>query len=313
MMLTDDRMQLLKSLCSVQAPSGNEVALKDFIIQYVQEHRAQWNVNPTIIAGEELQDSLILQFGKPRTAVVAHMDSIGFMVRYHDQLLSIGSPKAEDGYRLVGADHLGPIVCELAVYETKKDKQLRYKFGRGIARGTELVFECDFRETPDFVQSCYLDNRLGVYSALKLAETMEHGLLVFSCGEEHGGGSIPYLARFIYERFQVQQYLVSDVTWTTDGVVHGEGVAVSMRDRNIPRRSFLNKIVALAESSAIPFQLEVEGSGSSDGRELQQSPYPIDWCFVGAPVAYAHSPNEKVHRADIDSMLALYRYLMQHL
>ena len=297
----------------MQAPSGNEAALKNFIVQYVQEHRAQWRVKPIIIAGEELQDSLILQFGEPRTAVVAHMDSVGFMVRYQDQLLPIGSPKAEDGYLLTGADYLGPIICELAVYESKKDKQLRYKFGRGIARGTELLFECDFRETQDFVQSCYVDNRLGVYNALKLAETLEHGLLVFSCGEEHGGGSIPYLARFIYEKFQVRQYLISDVTWTTDGVVSGEGVAVSMRDRNIPRRSFLNKIIALSESSAVPFQLEVEGVGSSDGRELQQAPYPIDWCFVGAPVAYAHSPNEKVHRADINSMLALYQHLIQHL
>ena len=25
---------------------------------------------------------------------------------------------------------------------------------------------------------------------------------------------------------------------------------------------------------------------------------------MGAPVAYAHSPNEKVHRADVDSLLA---------
>ncbi len=126
-------------------------------------------IRPIIIAGEEeIQDSLILQFGNPRTAVVAHMDSIGFTVRYQDQLIPIGSPKAEDGYRLVGSDHLGPIVCELAVYESKKDKQLRYTFGRGIARGTELLFECDFRETQDFVQSCYLDNRLGVYNALKV-------------------------------------------------------------------------------------------------------------------------------------------------
>lgn len=306
-------MELLKSLCEVRAPSGNEGPLKDFIVQYVRDHHHAWKVSPVIIADEDLQDSLILQFGTPRTAVMAHMDSIGFTVRYQDQLIPIGSPKAEDGYRLVGADHLGPVLCELVVYESKKDKQLRYKFGRGIARGTELVFECDFRETPDFIQSCYLDNRLGVYNALRLAETLEDGLLVFSCGEEHGGGSVPYLTRFIYERFQVRQYLISDVTWTTDGVAHGQGVALSMRDRNIPRRSFLNKIIEQVEQTEVPFQLEVEGTGSSDARELQQAAYPTDWCFIGAPVSYAHSPNEKVHRADIDSMLALYRHLMRSL
>ena len=306
-------MELLKTLCEIPAPSGNEIALKNFIIQYAQDHRAQWRTAPVIIAGEELQDSLILQFGTPRTALLAHMDSVGFTVRYHDQLIPIGSPKVEDGYWLVGTDYLGPVRCELAVYESKKEKHLRYTFGRGIARGTELVFECDFRETPDFVQSCYLDNRLGIYNALKVAETLENGLLVFSCGEEQGGGSVPYLARFIYEQFQVKQYLISDVTWTSDGIVHGRGAALSARDRNIPRRSFLNKIIALAEASEVPFQVEVEGAGSSDARELQQAPYPIDWCFVGVPVAYAHSPNEKAHRSDIASMLSLYRHLMQAL
>ena len=306
-------MKLLKSLCEVRAPSGNEGPLKDFIIQYVEENHRGWNTAPVVISGADFQDSLLLQFGQPRTAVLAHMDSIGFTVRYQDQLIPIGSPKAEDGYRLVGEDHLGPVLCELAVYESKKDKQLRYKFGRGIARGTELVFECDFRETPDFIQSCYLDNRLGVYNALRLAETLTDGLLVFTCGEEHGGGSVPYLARFIYEEYQVRQYLISDVTWSTDGIVPGQGAAISMRDRNIPRRSFLNKIISLAEEAAIAFQLEVEGTGSSDARELQQAAYPADWCFVGAPVSYAHSPNEKVHRQDVDSMLALYRHLMDAL
>ncbi len=195
----------------------------------------------------------------------------------------------------------------------KKTQQLRYQFGRGLARGTELTFECDFRETTDFVQTCYLDNRLGVYNALRLAEILEDGLLVFTCGEEQGGGSVPYLARFIHEQYGVKQYLISDVTWTTDGVVAGQGAVVSMRDRIIPRRSFLNKVIGLSEDSEVPFQLEVEATGASDARELLQAPYPIDWCFVGAPVAYAHSPNEKVHRADVDSMLALYRHLLQKL
>ena len=186
-------------------------------------------------------------------------------------------------------------------------------FPRGIDRGTDLVFKCDFRETKDFVQSCYLDNRLGVFNALKVAETLQDGVIVFSCWEEHGGGSVPYLAKHIYEQWGVKQALISDITWVTDGVFHGKGVAISMRDKNVPRRSFIQKVIQIAESSGIDFQLEVEGSGSSDGRELQVSPYPFDWCFVGAPEDFVHSPNEKVHKHDIESMIALYRVLMDTL
>ncbi|MGB0430822.1 MAG: aminopeptidase, partial [Bacteroidia bacterium] len=40
---------------------------------------------------------------------------------------------------------------------------------------------------------------------------------------------------------------------------------------------------------------------------------PIDWCFIGAPESNVHSPLEKVHKADIESMLNLYKHLMQKL
>jgi len=303
-------MQLLKNLCGVHAPSGNEVAMKNFLMDYVQKHQKTWKVQPEIIHGEGFQDCLILKFGKPRTAVFAHIDSIGFTVRYENQLIPIGGPDAREGYRLVGKDSLGPIACELQVDDNHK---LSYNFGRAIERGTDLVFECDFRETEDYVQSCYLDNRLGVYNALKLAETLENGVIAFSCWEEHGGGSVPYLSKYIYENFGVTQFLVSDITWVTDGVHPGEGVAISMRDRGIPRRSFVEKIINISREADIAFQLEVEANGSSDARELQAAPYPFDWCFIGAPEENVHSPDEIVHKYDIACMLMLYQELMHKL
>lgn len=302
-------MQLLKNLCSIHAPCGEEAILKAFLLEYLQEHSHSWKVQPRVIAGEHLQDCLLLVFGKPRTAVFAHMDSIGFSVRYNNQLVPIGGPHSETGYKLVGQDALGPVECELI----EEDGELSYKFGRAIQRGTSLTFKPNFRESGEYVQSPYLDNRLGVYNALKLCETLESGIVAFSCWEEHGGGSVPYLAKLIYEEYGVRQALISDITWVTEGVRHGEGVAISMRDRNIPRRSFINKIIQRADESCVDYQLEVEGSGSSDGRELQHSPYPFDWCFIGAPEDHVHSPDEKVHRHDIDCMLKLYKYLMKHL
>jgi putative aminopeptidase FrvX len=303
-------MELLKQLCSLHGPSGNEVAVKEFLLSYLAQHASQWKTQPTVLHGEGFQDSMLWVFGEPRTAVFAHMDSVGFTVRYENQLVAIGGPDVASGYRLTGHDHLGPIECELRVDD---DHHLFYEFGRPIARGTDLVYTCDFRESKQYIESCYIDNRLGIYNALQLAETLEHGILAFGCWEEHGGGAVPYLARVMYEQYGVKQALISDVTWVTDGIHHGQGVAISMRDKNIPRRSFVQKIISVAETSGIPFQLEVEGAGSSDGRELQVSAYPIDWCFVGAPHANPHTPHEKIHKADIASMVALYRELMNKL
>src|SRR5690606_19171737 len=128
------------------------------------------------------------------------IDSIGFTVRYFNQLLPIGSPDARAGTLLVGEDSLGPIECEL---EYDKENHAYYKFGRQIERGTDLTYKPNFKETRTYIQSPYLDNRMGVYNALKVAETLKDGVLCFSCWEEHGGGSVPYLARYIAEKWSV--------------------------------------------------------------------------------------------------------------
>jgi putative aminopeptidase FrvX len=303
-------MKLLKQLCQVQAPSGNEIEMKNFLLQYINKEKKNWKVLPEIFHGDELQDCIVLKFGKPRTAIFAHIDSIGFTVRYFNQLLPIGSPDAEIGTALVGRDSKGEIECEL---DFDKDNHAFYKFARQIDRGTELTYKINFRDSKSYVQSPYLDNRLGVYNALKVAEKLKDGVIVFSCWEEHGGGSVPYLAKFIYEKWKIKQALISDITWASDGVEPGKGVAISMRDRNLPRKSFVNKIIDIAKKRKVDFQLEVEGMGSSDGRELQVSPYPFDWCFVGAPEQDPHTPNEKVHKHDIKTMIDLYGFLMKDL
>ncbi len=302
--------ELLQKLCEVRASSGDEAPMKDFLLRYIKKEKKKWKVKPEIIEGEEFQDSIILKFGKPRTALFAHMDSIGFTVRYANQLVPIGSPDAEAGTKLVGEDSLGPIECEL---ELDAENHALYKFGRQIDRGTALTYKIDFRETKQFIQTPYLDDRLGIYNALKVAEKLKDGVIVFSCWEEHGGGSVSYLAKYIYEKWNVRQALISDITWATDGVFLGKGVAISLRDRNVPRKVFIDKIRTIADESGVDYQLEVEGSGSSDGGELQRSPYPFDWCFVGAPSQDPHTPNEKVHKKDIDSMITLYDVLMKKL
>jgi len=303
-------MDLLKKLCALQAPSGDEGVVKSFLLEYEKENSARWTVKPRVIEGDQFQDCMIWAFGKPRTAIFVHMDSIGFTIRYHNQLVPIGAPHVEEGDRLVGVDTQGGIDGQIHITE---EEDIQFVFPREIERGTTLTFKPDFIEDEQSVQCCYMDNRLGLYVALKLAETLKDGLIVFSAWEEHSGGAVPYLAKHVYENFGVCKALVCDITWVTEGVEHGKGVAISMRDRLIPRKTWLNSLIQLAQTSGVPFQLEVEGSGSSDARELQASPYPFDWCFIGAPESNVHSPREKVYKKDIESMISLYAFLMEKL
>jgi putative aminopeptidase FrvX len=303
-------MQLLKEMCAIHAPSGNEAAMTGFVLDYVNKNKKSFKHQPEVFSGGLLRDCVILKFGKPRTAIFAHLDNIGFTVRYGTELVKIGGPKAKSGYKLHGKDSKGDIVCTLLCDE---NGSLRYDFDREIDRGTNLSFVSDFKETDELITSCYMDNRLGVWSALKVAENLEDGLIVFSCYEEVGGGSVSFLGKYMYENFGVAQALISDITWTTEGVKHGGGVAISLRDSGIPRRSYLDKIVALANKSGVKYQLEVESAGGSDGNVLAASPYPIDWCFVGASEDNVHSPIETVNKNDVTDMVEMYNYLMKNL
>ena len=307
-------MKLLKDLCAVHAPAGNEIRMKEFILDYIETNLSNFKVKPEVITGTEFQDCIILKFGQPKTGVFAHMDSIGFTVRYGKQLIKLGGPRTNEGTILIGEDSQGKIEAELLVIEDEDGKTtLEYVADRTLDRGAELVFKPNWREDKDFVQCCYMDNRLGCYNALMLAEDITDGIICFSCWEETGGGSVGYLAKFIFEKYGVQQALISDITWKTEGVEHGKGVAISIRDSGIPRRTYINTIIELAKESGIPFQLEVEATGGSDGNALQKSPYPFDWCFIGAPEDHVHSPDEKVHIADIRSMIDMYKYLLNYL
>ena len=64
-------------------------------------------------------------FGKPRTAIFAHTDSIGFTVRYGKQLVKIGGPRIEKGYELVGSDSKGK--CEATLNVVKDTMEYKAK------------------------------------------------------------------------------------------------------------------------------------------------------------------------------------------
>lgn len=307
-------MELLKKLISIRGVSGDESNITKFIKDYCDENKSNWKSQPSIIYEPHLHDCLILVFGNPKTAVYAHVDTIGYTVGYSNNLISIGSPRYSDSMILVGSDSKGEIETEIMVFEQPDgDIDLKCIYDRQIDPGTLLSFKPNFIETDRYIQSPYLDNRLGVYVALKLAETIENGAIVFSTYEEHGGNSVSYCANYLYETYHLNQALICDITWVTDGVKHEGGVAISLRDSLIPRKSYLDRIIEICKQHDISFQLEVESAGGSDGSTLQKSHLPIDWCFIGAPEDHVHTNKETVYKSDIYNMIKIYSILLINL
>lgn len=245
---------LLEQLITVQGLASDEGKISAFVLNYVHQHKQSWAVVPEVIHGEGFQDTIILVFGKPRTAIYAHMDTIGYSVGYNKDLIRVGGPHIIDGTALVGEDSRGACEAELMILEDEHgNNSINFVSNREINRGTLLSFKPDFRETEEYIQSPYMDNRLGVWTALQVAETIENGAIVFSTYEEHGGNSVGNCARYLLERYGTKQALICDITWVTRGVVHGAGAAISVRDSLLPRRSYLNRIIDIARSTDIPF------------------------------------------------------------
>jgi putative aminopeptidase FrvX len=307
-------MELLKKLISIQGASSDEEEMKNFILSHIEINKANWKIKPKIIQGRNFQDCIILIFGEPKTAIYAHIDTIGFSVSHTNKLIPIGGPELIDGTILVGKDSIGEIETELLIIETETNQNhLQCILDRNIEPGTILTFKPNFINHKTHIQTPYLDNRLGVWNTLKLAENLEHGAIVFSTYEEHGGNSVAFCAKYLYNTYNITQALISDITWTSSHIHTNKGVVISLRDGSIPRRSYLKKIISLAKESGVPFQLEVESSGGSDGSYLQNSELPIDWCFIGAACENIHTPTETVSKKDIKHMLNMYAHLIKNL
>ena len=87
-------LELLKDLVKIPGASGDESLISDFILRYVEANSHSWKTRPVIHAGDGFLDCVVLEFGKPRLAAFAHLDTTGFMVRYQNQLIPVGSPVA---------------------------------------------------------------------------------------------------------------------------------------------------------------------------------------------------------------------------
>ena len=304
-------MNILKTLCGIHSPSGEEFRVKEFLVDYINSSKYWWKKKPKLIYGDGFQDNLIVVFGKPKVAFIAHMDTVGYTVRYDKEIIPIGSPVNETGDKLQGHDSISRIDCIL--HKNSQEFNLSYIYKRLIQTGTSLTFKPNFCETDSTIQTPYLDNRLGVWMLLKLAETMENGIIAFSSWEEHGGGSVEFLTNYLHEKLKIKQIIIADTTYVSEGIEHNKGAVISLRDAYIPRKIFVDKIKDIAIKYDIKHQLEVEYSGGSDGASVQRSPYPVDWCFVGLPISNIHSPEEIVNKNDIFATLKLYQQLMKNL
>jgi putative aminopeptidase FrvX len=294
-------LERLQQLLDIEGPSGDEGAVADYI------ERELGRIPD--VRRERLGDTVIAVRGEPRVAVMAHLDTVGFTLGYGGELIRIGSPQAKAGYAL--RSRSGDAVLRGRI---RMQDRTAFLEGAPDARpGSRWVFDAPLAREGDVLRGAYFDNRAGVWSALRVLEQCPHVAVAFTVCEEQSGRGAHVAARRLWEELRIARVLISDITWHTEHVHRGKGPAISLRDQFVPRQRFLDEIVALAEQSGLPYQLEIESSGSSDGGFVERSGVPMDWCFIGAPEEASHTPEEVVNLSDLEAMAALYVYLIDRM
>jgi len=292
-------MDLLLQLQQIPGPSGDEGRIADFLEGYCDALDG--------VTVRRVGDLVLAQRGAPRVAVFAHTDTVGFTLAYDRRLVRIGGPHVEGDERL--REVSGGLAARLKLKQKDGATEWRLSGKKGEA-GSRWVYAAPLKIKKDTISGPYLDNRAGVWNALRTLERCPDVAVFFTPGEEHTGRGASLGARIACEELGIRRALISDITWHTDSIRCGKGPAVSLRDRYMPRQRFLDEVLAAAARSGVPFQREVESDGGSDGHSLERSSFPIDWVFVGAPQKRSHTPNEECHVPDLHQMADLYAHLV---
>ena len=291
--------KLLKNLTSLHSPTGEEEKAVDFLLEYIEKTKSTWNHMPKVIHNEETRNNILLVFGNPRTAIMSHIDSVGFMhTGTKKAMLTIGGVEYVNNAKIRGYTRNNKkIETKLKIKNNKP-----FSLHNNIPPGTNFTYVPKWKETSQLIKSTNLDDKLGVYVCLELAKTLEDGILIFTCGEEEPmAGDIPYLTELIYKDYGVKNVLVLDVTPDTNNIDLGKGTVIAYRDQYIYKRAFINKILDILKSRNV--QLEVGYEGSSDGEYVLMSPYPMNVIFLGIPVQKLHTNMEVINKRDVCTTL----------
>ena len=204
-------------------PSGNEGAMTEFLLAYNPRARHRWKHQPAVFPAKTFRIACpywyLESHEQPSLPILIR---IGFTVRYNRQLVRIGSSyilKAEIDWSDTMTGGAIPVRLGLTM---KKSLAPCSNTRTGPRYRPDVQTEMDRRRIT-WPMLLRMDNRLGVWNALRLCETLgawSRGIFVLGRTRWRKCCISPV---FLWERYGIRQALISDVTWVTEGVPAGKG------------------------------------------------------------------------------------------
>ncbi|MCD8187718.1 MAG: M42 family metallopeptidase [Ruminococcus sp.] len=332
--------ELLKELCLIDGISGDETAVRDFIIGRVKdlcEYRT-----------DNLGNLICFKKGKKtpekKLMVAAHMDEVGFIVTYirNDGTISFGTVGGIDtsviiGRRVkVGKNKLSGVIGSTAVHNLSKKQresapeisELYIDIGAAdkaeaekyVKLGDCVYFDSEYAE---FGKSCVkskaIGDRAGCAIMIKLMEQelKYDTYFVFNVQEEIG------LRGSTVSAFSVQPDIAIVLEATTASDIDGVGGAkcvcslgggpvVSFMDRSTMYDKELYRFAFdAAEKEGIPCQTKTMIAGGNDSGAIHISGKGVRTLAVSVPCRYLHSPSCLINYEDFENSYRLVKSLIK--
>jgi putative aminopeptidase FrvX len=333
---------LLKRLTETPGTSGREERVRALVIERLRPLVDELRV-------DALGNVIAVKRGKSarKVMVAAHMDEIGFMVKFIDErgfvrLQPLGGFDARVLVAqrvLVHPRHGEPLhgVLTPAIKPTHllgdekpgtpKLEEFYVDLGMAAAEvrervdiGDPVTMDRTLETAGACVVSKALDDRAGVFTLLEgLRKLGQHEVTVVAVAtvQEEVGLRGATTSAFSVEP-DVAIALDTTLAVDTPGMPEteavtrlGEGVAIKMFDSSaIPNYKLIRHMRDVAERHQIKHQLEVLPRGGTDAGAMQRTRAGAPAITLSIPSRYVHTVNEMVHLGDLDAASTLLaRYL----
>ncbi len=335
-------VQLLKTLTEAHGVPGQEDSIRDIVRK---ELKGICEIRVDFLGNMICKKKATKKPGKgqpKKLMLAAHMDEIGFVVRYIDgkgflriQPLGGWDPRMMAAQRVIvhtqGGDINGVMMpstkpkhmltpADAAKVLTTDDYFIDIGLDEKSAKksvqlGDMIMMNRSFQQMGDLYTCKSMDDRVAVYvmiQAMKAVKSHSVDVYAIATVQEEiglrgataaGSGLAPDIC------VAIDITLANDIPGIPDELAVtrlGDGTAIKFLDSSlICHPKLFQHFLSLAKKHKIPHQIEILGMGGTDAGGVQRQHGGIPSFTLSIPTRYVHTVNETIHKKDLKASVAL--------
>lgn len=334
-------IELLKKIAETPGIAGREDRVRALILEELRTLTDE-------VCVDHLGNIIAVKRGKSerRVMLAAHMDEIGFIVKYIDsrgfiRIQPVGGfdPRVLFAQRVLVHGYAGQILRGVLMPASKpihllgdekptaklddlfidlglSNEQVR----ANVEVGDMITMDRTLEVVGDMVVSKSLDDRASLFVMLEALRALQnHEVTIFAVATVQEEVGLRGAATAAYQ-VQPDVSVALDITLAgdipggaeQDAVTRlGEGTAIKIFDSShIANHKLVRHFRDVAKRHNIPYQLEVLPRGGTDAGAMQRAREGSPTITLSTPTRYVHTVNEMIHQADLEASINLLaRYL----